>query len=365
MQLLLPGRVLRCGTVLALLSGCAEDIPQAPTTSATPAQGSPSFAIGLYGVAGAPITANGRPCTRSEYRQFDFWLGSWEVQLPDGTPAGTNIISSALDGCAVLESYADQGYIGRSLNSYDAATNQWHQHWSDNQTTVLSLFGSSPQSGTMILAGVRPLPSGASLLDRITWTEESPDLVRQLWEVSSDGGQTFPQVQFDGRYHRRSSVTPDPEIPTSFCSDAAFPALFQFDFTLGLWKVDVGGQSGGAGQPELRSTIAKDIDDCLIEERLKGRAGYEAIIFTAVRRRLGEWVKTLVDNRGTNVFLKGRLTGGQMVLTGTVPSIDGVSKDVRVTWVEGGPDNFQQRWETTSDGGATWQQLLVAEYSRR
>jgi hypothetical protein len=89
------------------------------------------------------------------------------------------------------------------------------------------------------------------------------------------------------------------------------------------------------------------------------------MIFTAVRRRLGEWVKTLVDNLGTNVFLKGRLTDGQMVLTGTVPSIDGVSKDVRVTWVEGGPDNFEQRWETTGDGGAMWEQLLVAEYSRR
>ena len=112
------------------------------------------------------------------------------------------------------------------------------------------------------------------------------------------------------------------------------------------------------------SVIAKDLGDCLIEERLSGRAGYEAIMFTTVRRRLGEWVKTFVDNRGTNVFLKGRVVDGRPVLTGTVPSSGG-SRDVRVTWVQHGADRFEQRWETTVDSGTTWDRLLIADYTRR
>ena len=142
------------------------------------------------------------------------------------------------------------------------------------------------------------------------------------------------------------------------------PSLFEFDFTLGVWEVNVTGPQGAKGGLPLRSTITRQIDGCLLEEHVSGRAGYEAIIFTAVRRRLGEWVKTVVDNRGTSVFLSGRMVDGQMVLTGTVPGKGGRPEDARVTWVvrQGG---FDERWETTTDGGATWSPLLTAEYRRR
>ena len=31
------------------------------------------------------------PCkARPEYRQFDFWVGEWDVQNPQGQTAGTN-----------------------------------------------------------------------------------------------------------------------------------------------------------------------------------------------------------------------------------------------------------------------------------
>jgi len=46
-------------------------------------------------------TSSPGPCSGAEYRQFDFWIGDWEVQLPDGKPAGTNRISRILDGCVI------------------------------------------------------------------------------------------------------------------------------------------------------------------------------------------------------------------------------------------------------------------------
>ena len=363
MEVLSPGRVLGCGTVLALLVACADGAPQAPSTGTPPAPTQPSFAVGLYDLAGAPTGPVGHPCTRPKYRQFDFWLGNWEVTNPDGSPAGTSIISSALDGCAVIENFAQGGYVGRSINSYDAATDRWHQHYVDNQSQVARLFGAF-ESGSMILAGIRPTPAGNRTINRITWTELAPDYVRQLWEVSTDSGLTFPTVAFDGQYHERASIVQDPAAAIGACSDPTTPSLFQFDFTLGSWEVNATGPRGSSGGPKLRSSIVKQIDQCLIEEHLSGRAGYQAIIFTAVRRRLGQWVKTLVDNRGTSVFLIGGEVNGQMVLTGTVPSTGGTSKDVRVTWVQSGSDRFEQRWETTTDEGATWERLLVATYRR-
>jgi hypothetical protein len=347
-------RLIHCGATLLLLTGCSEDQPQSPSDEA----GAPtlsSLGTSLYDAGAASSRFNGA-CARQAYRQFDFWVGKSEITDPMGNPAGTNIISKELDGCAVLENYEASGFVGRSLNSYDRATNHWHQHWVDHQGAILDLYGGF-QNGAMVMQGIRPTPAG-DVLDRITWTPLSGGELRQLWETSTDGGQTFPGVIFDGIYHKRQSLVREPEIPQTFCTDQTLPALFQFDFTLGEWKAELvePGRS-----PEVRSTITSG---CLIEERIKGKNGYEAIVFTSVRRRLGIWVKTFVDNRGTNVFLKGGLTNGEMVLTGTMPDRHGSSKQVRVTWTEKTADRFVQRWETTDDGGATWKRLFKVRYTR-
>jgi len=72
-----------------------------------------------------------------------------------------------------------------------------------------------------------------------------------------------------------------------------------------------------------------------------------------------------VDNRGTNAFLTGSTEDGRLVLTGTAPSRHGSALDVRVTSTRKGDDRFEQRWERTPDGGATWHRLLVATYRRK
>lgn len=39
------------------------------------------------------------PCSAPEYRQFDFWIGRWNVYGPDGRLAGTNDVTREFDGC--------------------------------------------------------------------------------------------------------------------------------------------------------------------------------------------------------------------------------------------------------------------------
>ncbi|MDH3459056.1 MAG: hypothetical protein OER90_19620, partial [Gemmatimonadota bacterium] len=45
------------------------------------------------------------PCSAPEYRQFDFWLGTWNVETKDGKTAGTNHITQILNGCALREEW--------------------------------------------------------------------------------------------------------------------------------------------------------------------------------------------------------------------------------------------------------------------
>ena len=142
-------------------------------------------------------------CTAAEHRQFDFWIGRWDVFLPDGTRAGENRIETVAGGCALLESWQGRsGFAGSSLNSYDPETGQWHQHWVDNQAGRLVLAGRW-DGRRMVLRGesADPKRPGVRLVDRIAWTPQDDGAVRQLWERSEDGGRSWTVV-FDGRYVR-------------------------------------------------------------------------------------------------------------------------------------------------------------------
>lgn len=90
-------------------------------------------------------TLPSKPCSTDPlYRQFDFWLGEWDVVAPNGNHAGDSKISLILDSCIVLEEWTgNYGYAGKSFNSYNAKTKQWQQYWVDNGGTVPTLLTES------------------------------------------------------------------------------------------------------------------------------------------------------------------------------------------------------------------------------
>lgn len=138
------------------------------------------------------------PCRAPEYRQFDFWVGRWQVTTPDGQVVGTNLITREHGGCVIRESWTGaRGMTGTSLNIYTAATRRWHQSWVDSTGSLLLLDGEF-RDGAMRLAGETFGPGGRQR-SRITWTPG--ERVRQLWETSSDGGKTWETI-FDGMYQR-------------------------------------------------------------------------------------------------------------------------------------------------------------------
>jgi hypothetical protein len=148
----------------------------------------------------------GGSCSAPEYRQFDFWIGDWNV-TSNGEPAGTNSITAVHGGCALTERWqgaGEGGISGSSFNIYDQATSRWHQTWVDSTGTLLQLDGGLV-GGTMVLSGERVARDGSGMvLHRISWTPGADGSVRQLWEASKDGGENWTVV-FDGRYQRASN----------------------------------------------------------------------------------------------------------------------------------------------------------------
>jgi hypothetical protein len=139
-----------------------------------------------------------KPCTAPEYRQFDFWIGDWDV-TEKGKLAGNNRISSFLGGCAVREEWKGaSGLSGTSLNMYDSGRKRWYQTWVDDKGNVLLLTGGR-QGPKMILEGDTPDGKGGTVKNRITWTPLPQSRLRQVWETSTDGGKTWTAA-FDGDY---------------------------------------------------------------------------------------------------------------------------------------------------------------------
>lgn len=160
---------------------------------ATLAFAAPAFAAG----------AGPAPCSAPECRQFDFWIGDWNVENAKGDAVGTNHIEKILDGCVLMENWSGaRGSNGKSFNLWSVADSKWHQTWVDNQGSLLELSGAFA-NGRMILEGASAAANGATVRNRITWTPIDADRVEQHWEVSADGGKNW-QDAFWGLYRRKT-----------------------------------------------------------------------------------------------------------------------------------------------------------------
>jgi len=141
------------------------------------------------------------PCSAPEYRQFDFWVGDWDVYNAKGALAGHNLVTREYGGCVLQEHWAGSGTAGQtgsSFNTWSPGKRQWHQTWVDSTGGLLLLDGELT-AGTMVLAGDVTGPDGAVVRHRITWSRKGEGQVRQLWEASSDQGRSWKTV-FDGTY---------------------------------------------------------------------------------------------------------------------------------------------------------------------
>jgi hypothetical protein len=117
---------------------------------------------------------------------------------PAGQVVGENTVSGILGGCALREDWVGaRGMVGTSINFYDRTTGRWHQTWIGSDGQALFLAGGLDADGRMVLE-----QRGEERIDRITWTPLPDRAVRQLWEVSTDGGAIW-SVVFDGLYTRK------------------------------------------------------------------------------------------------------------------------------------------------------------------
>ncbi len=154
----------------------------------------------------AQAERNQAPCDyRSESRQFDFWVGDWNVVTTrELTPAGRSHIERAIGNCAIWENWSslgEPGYVGKSYNVYNADLKRWEQFWVDNQGGMIHFLGGLTDGVMDFHTEAIPQTDGKTLTRRLRFYNLGADRVRQLGEGSADGGKTWA-VEYDFTYQR-------------------------------------------------------------------------------------------------------------------------------------------------------------------
>jgi hypothetical protein len=153
------------------------------------------LALGMPPGAGAEETeAPPAPCTTSEARQFDFWIGTWDLTWEGGT--GTNVITSELGGCVVEENFdgrdaEGKGLVGRSVSVYSPAKGKWLQTWVDNSGGYLDFEGGWNDADATMELRRQAERDGKTFLQRMVFFNISDRSLDWNWERSDDGGATW------------------------------------------------------------------------------------------------------------------------------------------------------------------------------
>lgn len=132
------------------------------------------------------------PCTQdqSPYRDFDFWIGAWQVVHPDQDQVlGRNTISREERGCLLIERWTSAGGgTGTSINLYDPLQEQWRQVW-QSAGGFIDMSGGLDDRGRMVLEGtIHNNASGQQAPFRGRWTpNDDGSVLQEFWQKDDQG----------------------------------------------------------------------------------------------------------------------------------------------------------------------------------
>jgi len=158
------------------------------------------------------VQHNAAPCEDAEFKQFDFWIGDWDVtSAVDGVHRGDSHISKEMGGCVVWENWTSAGspYFGKSYNTWNPNLKRWEQYWVDTSAGVMFFHGELKNNIMDYWTDDVPQSGGGTLLRHLQFFNLGPDKVRQFSQGSTDGGKTW-HTEYDFIYSRVAAKSSQP-----------------------------------------------------------------------------------------------------------------------------------------------------------
>jgi hypothetical protein len=158
------------------------------------------FLTCLAGARQNNSAAQPKPCAEPEQKQFEFWVGEWDLTWPGNNPGqtdhGTNSVQRILEGCIVQENFSGAEAMhlrGQSVSIFDASARKWKQTWVDNEGAYLDFVGEF-KDGQMVLAREAIRPDGTKALQRMVFKNITHEEFDWSWEASKDGGKSWTVI---------------------------------------------------------------------------------------------------------------------------------------------------------------------------
>ncbi|MFW6085443.1 MAG: hypothetical protein ACODAA_09530 [Gemmatimonadota bacterium] len=333
----------------------------------------------------------GSHCSRAEHREFDFWVGEWEVHnrqanpaIPDDTTlydtgTATAEVHPILDGCGIVEHWGgrlvpDRHVLGFSLRAWNPDTERWHVllNWpGPGAPTFFEIDGTfDGDVGDFVFRG-----RGGFVRYRFTGTRGGEPRWEGARADERDGPWTpFWVMRFTPREEPGGGILPHGRSRTTDrCPDDAFRG---YDFLIGDWT---GEEVSYDGEGEVERTHPISIRSWSI---LEGCAIVDHVVAGgAEREETGEtkrffvrsfepaedgWVQySLSRDELRLVRWEGDAPGeGAAALVRAVDEDSGTDGPIRrMTWRRDG-DRLIRETAVSPDGGESWTTSARAEMRR-
>jgi hypothetical protein len=139
----------------------------------------------------------------------------------------------------------------------------------------------------------------------------------------------------------------------------------QLEFWVGEWDLSWPGQKAGETLHGTNSII-RMMDGCVVQENFSDQAKhYRGTSISTFDTTAGKWKQTWVDNGGAYLDFVGEFKDGQMILQREAIGKDGVKTLQRMVWKNITANELDWSWESSTDGGQTWQVNWPIHYKRK
>lgn len=140
----------------------------------------------------------------SKNREFDFWLGEWNVFNKQNIQVGKSVITKIINGCAIQENWTslrgNSNYVGQSINVYNDEKLKWEQYWFGSGGDIKYAGEGEYKDGAMRFK-INDKDNKGPFTANFIFYNDGPDKIRQFLERSYDGGKTWITI-FEFTYNR-------------------------------------------------------------------------------------------------------------------------------------------------------------------
>lgn len=298
--------------------------------------------------------ADGVLCSAPEHREFDFWIGSWDVlnrnRPPEGdsfylTGRATDRVYAVVGGCGIVEHWRGMAIsrfiLGFSIRAWDPATREWLLVllWPTTGEPSFGELRGGFRHGRGEFLFERHGPGDERVLNRFTFSDITANSLRWENATSRDGGQSW-SGSWIMDFTRRDPVAAGglwngPTMTTRRCPGEEHR---RFDFLLGEWTAE---RTDAEGREQAVTVeLVRILGGCAVMERVRSSDGsWRAFRIRSFEPDLGHWVEYGLDSERRVLVRREAKPGDELVF-----------RDIQDT----GGAFTRTRWKLDRAGAVGW-----------